>query len=346
LADPSAPLASLKLRAVSVRDRIDPDLLEGLDAFLAASGPRGLAGIDDVAERRRVFAEMMAQAVTEEPPDDGVETDDRHVPGAAGAPKVLVRVYRPASPRPLPAVVYIHGGGMVIGSIETEDLIARMLARELPCVTVSVEYRLAPETRHPGPVEDCYAALKWLEESADGLGVDRDRIAVYGGSAGGNLAAGVALLARDRGGPRLAYQMLLYPMLDDRADTRSCAEINDIGIWDGWAHREGFEALLGEAARTDGVDHYAAPARARDLSGLPSTYIDVGELDALRDESVTYALALMRAGVRTELHVFPGAYHGWEIFAPDAAISARAVTTRLDALRRELKCESAAIGAF
>jgi len=322
----------------SLRDRIDPQLLDGLDAFVAASGPRGLAGIADPVRRRAVFAEMMAAAAPAGAADDGVATTDLQVPGPEGAPPVRVRVYRPAEVAgAVPGLLYIHGGGMVIGSVDTEDPITRMLVAELGCVAVSVDYRLSPETRHPGPVEDCYAALRWMAGEAGELGVDAARLAVYGGSAGGNLAAATALLARDRGGPPLVLQMVLYPMLDDRADSPSAHEIDDIGIFDGWASREGFEALLGERAGTDDVDAYAAPARAGDLSGLAPAYIDVGQLDALRDESVEYALRLMRAGVPTELHVYPGAYHAWEVFAPDADVSARAVAVRLGVLRHHLQ---------
>jgi acetyl esterase/lipase len=182
-------------------------------------------------------------------------------------------------------------------------------------------------------VEDCFSALSWMAANGERLGIDAENLAVYGGSAGGLLAAATALLARDRGGPRLRFQMLLYPMLDDRCQTPSCKEIQDIGIWDGWAQREAYESLLGTGAEADA---YAAPARATDLAGLPPTYIDVGELDALRDESIDFAARLMRAGVSTELHVYPGAYHGWEIFGPDAEVSARVVVDRLHALRRAL----------
>jgi acetyl esterase/lipase len=225
---------------------------------------------------------------------------------------------------------------MVIGSIETEDALTRSYCLEVGCAAVSVEYRLAPENPHPAPVEDCYAALVWMAENAARLGIDSDRIAVYGGSAGGGLAAGTALLARDRGGPRLAFQMLLYPMLDDRCETPSGREIETIGVFDGWANREGFQALLGERWGTEAVDAYAAPTRAADLTGLPPTWIDVGELDALRDEAIDYAWRLMQAGVATDLHVTPGCFHASEVFVPDAASSRRIVAARIGALRRAL----------
>jgi acetyl esterase/lipase len=318
---------------VTLRDRMDPQLIDGLDAFLAATGPRGLAGIDDPAERRATFGELMAAGGVE--PDPNVATSDHLVPGPPGDPEVRVRVYRPVGAEgALPALYYIHGGGMVIGAIETEDAIARALCLAVGCAAVSVEYRLAPENPHPAPVEDCYAGLVWTAENADRLGIDPGRIAVYGGSAGGGLAAATALLARDRGGPALAFQMLLYPMLDDRCETASCEEVDDIGVFDGWASREGWQALLGERWGTDAVDPAAAPARSTDLSGLPPAWIDVGEIDSLRDESVDYALRLLRAGVATDLHVYPGAFHAWEVFVPDADCSGRVVADRVAALRR------------
>lgn len=326
---------AVKMATVTLRERIDPQLVVGLDAFLAAAGPRGLAGISDPRARREAFAALMSSAAAEQRLDPGITTDDHLVPGPAGAPAVKVRVYHPSSGRaPLPVLYYIHGGGMVIGSVDTEDAITRMLCAAVGCAAVSVDYRLAPEHPHPAPVEDCYAGLVWTAENADALGIDRDRIAIYGGSAGGGLAAATALLARDRGGPRLIHQMLLYPMLDDRSDTPSCREIDSIGVWDGWANAEGWQALLGERWGSDSVDAYAAPARASDLAGLPAAWIDVGELDSLRDEDVLYALRLMQAGVPTELRVYPGAFHGWEVFVPDADISVRAIAERIAALRR------------
>lgn len=318
---------------MSLRDRMDPELVDGLDGFLAATGPRGLAGIADPVQRRRTFLELMQAGAGE--PDPRVSTRDVLVPGPAGAPKVRVRVYRPHElDGPLPALYYIHGGGMVIGAIETEDALVRSYCLAVGCAAVSVDYRLAPEHPHPAPVEDCYAGLAWTAENADRLGVDRDRLAVYGGSAGGGLAAATALMARDRGGPALAYQMLLYPMLDDRCDTPSGHEVEDIGVFDGWASREGFQALLGERWATDAVDGWAAPARCADLSGLPPAWIDVGELDALRDESIDYAQRLLQAGVATDLHVTPGCFHASEVFVPEAASSRRIVAARVEALRR------------
>jgi acetyl esterase/lipase len=320
---------------------MDPELIAGLDAFLEAAGPKGLAGIGDPVARRAAFRELMEAGEAE--PDSSVAGEDHLVPGPAGGPEVRLRSYRPRGVEGrLPAVYYIHGGGMVIGSIETEDAIARWLCGAVGCAAVSVEYRLAPENPHPAPVEDCYAGLVWTAANAERLGIDPERIAVYGGSAGGGLAAATAILARDRGGPELAFQMLLYPMLDDRCITPSCREIDDIGILDGWASEEGWRHLLGERWATDAVEPAAAPARSTDLSGLPPTWIDVGELDSLRDESVDYALRLMQAGVATDLHVYPAVFHAWEVFVPDAEVSARVKVERVAALRRAFGLEDGA----
>ncbi len=177
-----------------------------------------------------------------------------------------------------------------------------------------VDYRVAPEHPHPTPVEDCYAALVWLAENAGELGVDPARIAVMGDSAGGGLAAGVCLLARDRGGPAVAQQLLIYPMLDDRPATPD-PQLLPFLTWTYDDNVTGWGALLGEGAGTDAVSPYAAPARADDLAGLPDTYIDVGDLDIFRDEDITYARRLADAGVPTELHVYPGCPHAFEALA-------------------------------
>jgi acetyl esterase/lipase len=322
---------------MALKQRIDPEVAEGLEAFEALLGPGGLNAIADVGERRAAFDGLIAGLVAGLPPNDRVSSEDMMVPGPAGAPDVRVRVYRPVdAATALPGILYIHGGGMVLGSIETEDPFATLLTDRLGCVTVSVDYRLAPEHPHPAPVEDCYAALSWTAGQATELGIDPHRLAVYGPSAGGGLAAGVALLARDRGGPRLAYQVLIQPMLDDRNETASSREIVDLGVWDRATNLEAWRWLLGDRAGTDEVDEYAAPARARDLSGLPPTYIDVGDLDLFRDEDIDYATRLMRAGVPTELHVYPGAVHGSEIFAPASQLATRIIACRMDALRHAL----------
>lgn len=197
-----------------------------------------------------------------------------------------------------------------------------------------IDYRVAPEHPDPTPVEDCYAALCWLARHAVELGIDPNRIAVMGDSAGGGLAAGVALMARDRSGPAIAEQVLIYAMIDNRTftpDPNLPAEYLTFGYDD---NRTGWGALLGAELDGERVSHYAAPARASDLSGLPRTYIEVGDLDILRDENIAYASRLLADGVPTELHVLPGLPHGFDMLAPNATVTRRAVENRLDRLRR------------
>ena len=271
------------------------------------------------------------------------EVTERLVPGPEGAPEVSLLICRPTGvTTPVAAVYHIHGGGMIVGDnrLGLEQFVA--WAEELRAVVVSVEYRLAPETPHPGPVEDCYAGLTWTADHAAELGIDPDRIVIAGASAGGGLTAAVGLLARDRGGPALAGQMLQCPMLDDRNDTPSARQMTGAGIWDSTANRTGWTALLGDARGGPDVSPYAAPARATDLSGLPPTFIDVGSAETFRDEAVAYASRIWRAGGTAELHVWPGGCHGFAVLVPGAAISRAAVAAQLDWLRRVLSGGTAA----
>ncbi|MFF3956400.1 alpha/beta hydrolase [Streptomyces sp. NPDC001890] len=330
----------------STTDRIDPQIHQGLRNLHALTGPGGLINFA-IPRQRELYEEMNRAALAALPPNDRVQYEDLAVPGPADGPEVNVRVYRPTErtdTAPLPGILYIHGGGMITGSILTDHRQVLPLVEAIDAVVVSVEYRLAPEHPDPAPVEDCYAALLWMSRNASALGVDPGRLALYGGSAGGGLAAGVALLARDRGGPHLAFQMLPYPMLDDRNTTPSSHEITDIGIWDRAANLQGWQSLLGDRLGTDHVSVYAAPARADDLSGLPPTYLDVGDLDLFRDEDIAYASRLMQAGVPVELHVYPGGIHAGELLAPDAELSARITHYRMTALNRALNPSPAAGG--
>ena len=264
------------------------------------------------------------------------EITERRVPGPAGAPDISLLIGLAGVTTPTAALYNIHGGGMIIGDCRTG--LAPMLewAEELGAAVVSVEYRLAPETPHPGPVEDCYAGLVWTAEHADELGIDQERIVVAGASAGGGLAAAVALLARDRGGPALAAQLLLCPMLDDRNDTPSARQMAGRGVWDRGSNEVGWTALLGAARGGPDVSPYAAPARATDLSGLPPAFIDVGSAETFRDEAVTYASRIWQAGGVAELHVWPGGFHGFALMAPQAAVSRAAAAAPRDWLHRVL----------
>jgi acetyl esterase/lipase len=249
-----------------------------------------------------------------------------------------VLVYLPKdAPRPLPALLWIHGGGYVIGSGDHEDPQVKSIVAQVGCAAVSVDYRLAPETPFPGSVEDCYAALAWLHAHAAELGVDVDRIAIGGGSAGGGLAAGLGLLTRDRGKIPLAFQLLIYPMLDDRTvSTSDPHPYTGEFLWTHDANRFGWAALLGQAPGSAGVSPYAAAARVERLAGLPPTYICVGALDLFLEEDLEYARRLMREGVPTELHVYPGAYHGFNLI-PDAQVTLAFTRDFLDALRRAFR---------
>jgi acetyl esterase/lipase len=211
------------------------------------------------------------------------------------------------------------------------------LAAPLGMAVVSVEYRLAPETPHPGPVEDCYAGLGWASAHAEELNIDPEQIVVGGASAGGGLAAAVALLARDRNGPAVLAQLLMCPMLDDRNDSPSARQMRGLGIWDASSNATGWNALLGEGVRGGpDVSLYAAPARATDFAGLPPAFIDVGTAETFRDEDVAYASRIWQAGGEAELHVWPGGFHGFDVVAPDAAISQDAIAARAAWLRRQL----------
>jgi acetyl esterase/lipase len=262
---------------------------------------------------------------------------ERMVPGPAGAPDVQLLIRRPAgAPTAVPALYCIHGGGMISGT--NRDSLAGILdlAEAVGAAVVSVEYRLAPETPHPGPVEDCYAGLLWTVENAGELGIDDERIVLVGGSAGGGIAAALALLSRDRGGPALAGQLLMCPMLDDRNDTPSAHQMAELMMWNRQANEVGWTALLGDARGGPDVSPYAAPARATDLSGLPPTFIDVGSADTFRSEDVAYAERIWQAGGVAELHVWPGGYHGFDGIVPTAGISKAASAARANWLARLL----------
>jgi acetyl esterase/lipase len=234
-----------------------------------------------------------------------VTADDGH--------EIPLRIYTPDGlTAPRPCVFAIHGGGYVMGSYDMLDRVMDEWCPALDVVGVSVEYRLAPESAYPVPLEDCYAALRWVHAHAADLGIDPDRIGIQGTSAGGGLAAALALLARDRGELPLAFQILECPMIDDRLETAS-SRIDRLQVWSRESNTYGWSAYLGPLAGSDAVPYTAAPARAEDLSNLPPAIVCVGGADGFRDEDVLYALRLMQAGVATELHVYPGAPHGAQI---------------------------------
>jgi triacylglycerol lipase len=268
---------------------------------------------------------------------EAVGCTERKVAGPAGAPDVGVSIYRPRdSSERLPCIFHIHGGGYVRGSAAELRPVHHKLAMEAHCVLVSVDYRLAPETRFPGAIEDCYAALSWLMGNADELGVDASRIGVMGESAGGGLAAALALLVRDRGQHTLAFQHLIYPMLDDRTCVTPDPHphVGDF-IWTPQSNDFGWSSLLGVAPGSPDVSPYAAAARAENLAGLPPAYIATGALDLFLEEDLEYGRRLMRHGVPVEMHVYAGAYHAFNI-APEAQVAVNARRDSLTALKRAL----------
>jgi acetyl esterase/lipase len=286
------------------------------------------------------FDEITADIVTtlrgtlpEFPLSDAVERTDRVAPGD---PDVPVRVHCPKGAEgSLPCVYSMHGGGYVIGTYDMDDPFFDALCPKLGVVGVSVEYRLAPETPYPGPLEDCYQGLRWTYEHAEELGIDATRIGVRGLSAGGGLAAALALLARDRGEVPLSFQLLDSPMLDDRQTTPSSRQ-DGLPVWSRGSNTFGWRSYLGDRYGTDDVPATAAAARATDLSGLPPAFVAVGALDGFRDEDVDYALRLNQAGVPAELHVYPGACHGFNQLAPQAPMSKQCTRDAEEWLRSQL----------
>ena len=253
---------------------------------------------------------------------DGVDARRLTIPGPEGADEIPVWVYRPAASNGRTgALVWMHGGGYVVGSPEVQHHVCSRLSAELGIVVVSVDYRLAPEHPFPAPLEDCYAALRWVHTHSDELDVDPARVAVGGESAGGGLAACLAQLAVDRGEHPVAFQLLIYPMLDDRTVLREDHRGTGRFIWSPRSNRFGWTAYLGRTPHGDAAPPYAAAARREDLTGLPPAWIGVGDLDLFHAEDHDYARRLSAAGVPCELHVAPGMYHGADAFVPDARAS-------------------------
>ena len=314
-------------------DQLDPELRVVVEK-LPADRPLDL---NQIPIARAKMKKMVTALLATFPAVEGVSSQDKFAPGAQGEPEVRVRVYRPIDqPSKLPALYWIHGGGYVMGDIEQDDRLMKQLVRRIGCVAVSVDYRLAPEHPFPAPVEDCYAGLKWLFRHADQLGVEPSRIAIGGASGGGGLAAGLALLARDRGEVQVAFQLLIYPMIDDRNLTPASFAITDPRMWNRESNRLGWRAYLGREGGGPDVSPYAAASRATDLKNLPPAYIPVGALDLFVDKNIEYAQRLIQAGVPTELHVYPGAFHGFDLFAPSATVSKQFKADRDSALKRAL----------
>lgn len=313
---------------MSSRHLVDPELLPILDA-----APDMGVSADKLPLARAGIAEMTRMGL--ETADASVNTSEHFAEGSEGAPNVRLLLYRPDGlPSSAPVVYQIHGGGFLFGTAELGDPRNRAMAKNIGCAVASVEYRLAPEAAFPAGLEDCYAGLVWLHRNARELGLDPQRIAVRGESAGGGLAAGLCLLARDRNGPPIAFQLLVYPMLDDRTCVSTPHPVAGEFVWDAASNSFGWECWLGQAPGSSDIPPLAAPARAAELAGLPPTFLGTAALDMFVEENLVYAQRLIRAGVPTEVYVAPGAFHGFEAMAPEAAVSQRFIALGDDALRR------------
>lgn len=294
-------------------DRLDPEVGAVLDA---------VPGLDlnDIPRAREERAVLAAQARALWQPSGLVTCKDGSVPGLPGEPDVAVRVHRPVVGGSDAALLWVHGGGHVLGTASQDDPLMDEIVALTGCTAVSVDWRRAPEHVYPAALHDCYAVLAWLARTSR-------RLVVGGASSGGGLAAGLALMARDRGEYDVAAQVLIYPMLDDRMSTASSRFVTDARVWNDVSNRLAWKAYLGGMA-PDSVPAYAAPSRATELGGLPWTWLATAELDLFCDEDIDYAHRLMSAGVSTELHVYRGAVHGFDLFAPEAAVTRRFLRDR------------------
>ena len=310
----------------STRRLVDPQVLSVLDAFPPMR--MDLGGLPAL----RAMSEQVLTAMPR--PALPVTVVEIAVSSANDAPDVRALLLTPEGIAPgAPAILHLHGGAYIIGHPEMNVPDLMTTAHDLGCVVLSVDYRLSPEAPFPAAIEDCYAALGWLHREATRLGIDPARIAVMGESAGGGLAAALALLARDRGKHALAFQLLDAPMIDDRTCLAAPHPVAGKFVFRPESNRFGWACLLGEEPGGEGVSCYAAAARATDLSGLPPAFIATGALDLFLEENLEYARRLARAGVPVELHVYPGCPHGFAM-ARDATVAKAAARDKLDALRR------------
>ena len=308
---------------------LDPEVAEALAPMAEAA--TSLPEVGDVEGRRALWEPVIGAAGSAQPMPDDVTTTDHHTTTSDGA-QLTLRWYVKDGAAPGPAVVFFHGGGYIFGHIDLFDGPVARYVSASGVSMLSVEYRRAPEHPHPIPIEDAYVALVWLVEHASDLGVDPERIGVMGDSAGGGLAAALTILARQRGGPKIARQILIMPMLDDRTTTPD-PHLAPFALWTYDDSVTGWRALLGETFGGPDVPPTAAPARIEDAAGLPPAYIEVGQLDVFRDEDTAYATKLSRAGVPVEFHLHPGVHHEFDSIAFGSDVARRAVADRVRVLR-------------
>lgn len=304
-----------------MRSLIDPELLANYDAS---------PGFDlfHLEEFKKSSYEQEKANLKDDPE---VNVYEKMIPGPKGAPDIKLRIYEPAGRgvELLPCGLYFHGGGYVFGSVLRQNDLCVRMAKNVGMIVISVEYRLAPEYKAPAPLEDAYEALVWLDKNGSSIGADPSRIAITGMSAGGGITAALALMTRDRKGPKPVLQVPLYAMLDCRADSVSQKAVTSHKVWCYDYSKIGWGAYLdGEA------DGYISPALAEDLSGLPPVFSYIGTVDPLLDENIEYWTRLIRAGVPVEYHIFPGCYHSFEISVPDSGYAKMAYGLLYNALRK------------
>ncbi|MEV1077505.1 alpha/beta hydrolase [Streptomyces sp. NPDC050211] len=310
---------------------LDPEIAEALAPMAGAMAEAKPPAVGDIAGRRAMWEPIIGAAGTAQPIPADVTTHEHYTTADDGT-QIKMRWYVKDGAKPGPAVLFFHGGGYIFGHIDLFDGPVSRYVSSSGVPMLSVEYRRAPEHPFPTPLEDAYAALRWLQEHAAELDVDVNRIGVMGDSAGGGMAAALTILARERGGPRIARQILLMPMLDDRTTTPD-PHIEPYLLWSYDDSRTAWPALLGGAAGGPDVPPTAAPARLEDATGLPPAYIEVGQLDVFRDEDTAYATKLSRAGVPVEFHLHPGVPHEFDSIAFDTDVARRAIADRVRVLK-------------
>jgi acetyl esterase/lipase len=308
--------------------RCDPEIEAVLDTIPSLD-------LTDIPRAREERERLAAAGRARWTPSGRVLVEDRWVPGEAGDPDVRVRVHRPAAGTTGAVLLWVHGGGHVLGAAEQDDPLLDRVVGRTGCVALAVDWRRAPEHPYPAALRDCHAVLRAVAAGLPGIDAHPDHVVVAGASSGGGVAAGLTLLVRDRGEHALAGQLLIYPMLDDRELTVSRRTVTDPRVWNHVSNRIGWAAYLGSLAG-DEVPAPAAPARATSLAGLPPAWIATTELDLFRDEDIDYARRLLEAGVPTELHVYPGGVHGFDLFAPDASLTQRFCRDRDEGFARLL----------
>ena len=283
-------------------------------------------------ERRNAMVPMFAEAVAAAIVPQGMEATNRTIPGPSDNPQLAVRIYRPAASGPQPILLYFHGGGFTLGNLDSEHIRCMELATGGECIVISVDYRLSPENSYPAAFDDGYAALEWIAAEGKSIGADVNKIAVGGCSAGGCLAAAVAIASRDRKGPAVCFQFLSSPVLDDRLETPSMRTCTDVPIFARFQAERMWKHYLGKLTGEPPV--YAAPARVADVRGLPPAYILACGLDPLRDEAVQYGCRLLADGIPVEMHAVPNVPHAFDLIQPTASRSQAALAEMQRTLRK------------